>query len=102
MLACLNWIATPKFILFPQPPPDDPVALLDPLCPDSLTKFALDVFSSPETSGMFYTTDLMVLIDIVLRQISDLCPGDQVGRGTNKQHYYYIIMTSSWKIRQLS
>ena len=58
--------------------PEDPVILRKPLCPDSLTKFALDVFSSKETSGMFYTTDLMVLIDIVLRQISDLCPGDEV------------------------
>ena len=56
------------------------MALQQPLCPDALTKFALDVFSSKETSGMFYTTDLMVLIDIVLRQISDLCPGDEVSR----------------------
>ena len=55
------------------------MALQEPVCPDSLTKFALDVFSSKETSGMFYTTDFMVLIDIVLRQISDLCPGDKVG-----------------------
>ena len=32
---------------------------------------------------MFYTTDFMVLIDIVLRQISDLCPGDKVGGANN-------------------
>lgn len=59
------------------------MALQEPACPDSLTKFALDVFSSEETSGMFYTTDFMVLIDIVLRQISDLCPGDKVGGANN-------------------
>ena len=70
----------PPSLPLPPTPPDDPVALQKPLCPDSLTKFALDVFSSGETATMFYTTDLMVLIDIVLRQISDLCPGDEVGR----------------------
>jgi hypothetical protein len=75
---------------------DDPVALQEPLCPDSLTKFALDVFSSKETSGMFYTTDLMVLIDIVLRQISDLCPGDQI-----RTHYlellYRIVSSTDYR-----
>lgn len=77
--------------------PEDPVALGEPVCPDSLTKFALDVFASKETSGMFYTTDLMVLIDIVLRQISDLCPGDKVG-GAN---YIIVIMTSLTKLTKL-
>ena len=47
-------------------------------CPDSLTKILLDLFSDPLTSGVFYTTDLKVLIDIISRQLHDLAPGDKV------------------------
>ena len=57
---------------------EDPVAISEPCCPNSLTKFLLDVFSDRSTSGMFYTTDMMVLIDIVTRQLSDLGPGEEV------------------------
>ena len=57
---------------------EDPVAISEPCCPDSMTKFLLDVFCSKTTSGMFYTTDMMVLIDIVTRQIADLGQGEEV------------------------
>ena len=59
---------------------DDPVNIFGYLhrCPDSLLKFFEDIFSSETTSGLFFTNDLMVLIDIVLRQVSDLSPGDEV------------------------
>lgn len=57
---------------------EDPVAISEPCCPDSFTKFLLDVFSSSSTAGMFYTTDMRVLIDIVTRQLTDLCPGMEV------------------------
>ena len=61
-------------------PIDDPVNIFGYLdrCPDSLLKFFEDIFSSETTSGLFFTNDLMVLIDIVLRQVSDLSPGDEV------------------------
>jgi hypothetical protein len=75
---------------------DDPVALGEPQCPDSLTKFALDVFSSAQTAGMFYTTDLMVLIDIVLRQISDLCPGDE-NRSHNLELLHRIVGSTDYR-----
>ena len=54
---------------------EDPVAITKPCCPDSITKFLLDLFSEKSTAGMFYTTDMRVLIDIVVRQLTDLCPG---------------------------
>lgn len=57
---------------------EDPVAIAEPCCPDSMTKFLLDVFYDSSTSSMFYTTDLMVLIDIVTRQLTDLSQGDEV------------------------
>ena len=59
---------------------DDPVNIFGYLhrCPDSLLKFFEDIFSSETTSGLFFTNDLMVLIDIVLRQVSDLSPGEEV------------------------
>ena len=57
---------------------EDPVCLKEPLVPDSMTKFCLDLFSSEITAGMLYTSDLKVLIDIITRQLSDRAPGDQV------------------------
>jgi len=56
------------------------VAITEPCCPNSLTKFLLDVFADRSTSGLFYTTDMMVLIDIVTRQLSDLGPGEEVSK----------------------
>ena len=44
-------------------------------CPDSVLKFLTDIFSSQDTSGFFYTSDMMILIEIVLRQLVDLSPG---------------------------
>jgi hypothetical protein len=35
----------------------------------------LDLFNDRSTAGIFYTTDMRVLIDIVVRQLTDLCPG---------------------------
>jgi hypothetical protein len=46
-----------------------------------MTKFLLDVFHDTSTSSMFYTTDMMVLIDIVTRQLTDLSQGDEVREG---------------------
>lgn len=60
---------------------DDPVAISESCCPDSLLKMMLDLFSDKLTAGIFYTTDFMVLIDIITRQLSDLSPGDKVFRG---------------------
>ena len=65
---------------------EDPVAISEPCCPNSLTKFLLDVFSDRSTSGMFYTTDMMVLIDIVTRQLSDLGPGEET-----RTHYLELL-----------
>lgn len=56
------------------------MAITEPCCPNSLTKFLLDVFAGRSTSGLFYTTDMMVLIDIVTRQLSDLGPGEEVSK----------------------
>ena len=47
-------------------------------CPDSVMKFLIDLFASKNTSGIFFTNDLMVLIDIVLRQITDRPVKDKV------------------------
>lgn len=49
-----------------------------PPAPHAVLKFLQDVFASPETANIFYRTDMMVMIDIAVRQISDLSPGDKV------------------------
>ena len=69
-----------QYMLLLVSPTDDPVNIFGYLdrCPDSLLKFFEDIFSSETTSGLFFTNDLMVLIDIVFRQVSDLSPGDEV------------------------
>nr|XP_015203564.1 PREDICTED: NCK-interacting protein with SH3 domain [Lepisosteus oculatus] len=59
---------------------DDPVCVFrhDPPAPHSVLKFLQDVFASPDTAHIFYRTDMMVMIDIAVRQISDLSPGDKL------------------------
>ncbi|XP_074533534.1 NCK-interacting protein with SH3 domain [Halichoeres trimaculatus] len=59
---------------------DDPVCMFKhtPPAPHSVLKFLQDVFASTETADIFYSTDMMVMIDIAVRQISDLSPGDKL------------------------
>ena len=56
---------------------EDPTAMFQypRACPDSVLKFLTDIFSSQDTSEFFYTSDMMILIEIVLRQLTDLSPG---------------------------
>lgn len=58
----------------------DPVKVFDHCSDtqDSLLKFMADMFSSPVTSDLFYSNDMKVLIDIIVRLIKDSNPGDQV------------------------
>ncbi|KAM9408868.1 NCK-interacting protein with SH3 domain [Pholidichthys leucotaenia] len=59
---------------------DDPVCMFKhtPPAPHCVLKFLQDVFASRETAGIFYSTDMRVMIDITVRQISDLSPGDKL------------------------
>lgn len=59
---------------------DDPVCMFKhtPPAPHSVLKFLQDVFASRETADIFYSTDMRVMIDIAVRQISDLSPGDKL------------------------
>lgn len=50
----------------------------EPAPPYSVLKLFLDLFSRKTTADLFYTNDIKVLIDIVVRSISDLSPGDDV------------------------
>lgn len=45
---------------------------------NSVLKMLVDLFSIPETTQLFYTNDVKVLIDILVRQLSDLSAGDVV------------------------
>ncbi|XP_077983692.1 NCK-interacting protein with SH3 domain-like [Glandiceps talaboti] len=76
---------------------DDPVRMFDhkPKPPDSLLKFLGDIFSSSDTSDIFYSSDLLVLIDIVVRQLSDLSPGDEV-RTENLSLIHSIVTTTDY------
>lgn len=59
---------------------DDPVCIFkhQPQPPHSVLKVLQDVFASSETANIFYHTDMMVMIDIIVRQIADLSPGDKL------------------------
>ncbi|XP_049633306.1 NCK-interacting protein with SH3 domain [Suncus etruscus] len=59
---------------------DDPVRIFkhEPQPPHSVLKFLQDVFASPDTATIFYHTDMMALIDIIVRHISDLSPGEKL------------------------
>ncbi|XP_023699036.1 NCK-interacting protein with SH3 domain isoform X2 [Paramormyrops kingsleyae] len=59
---------------------DDPVCMFthEPPAPNAVLKFLQDVFASRDSGHIFYRTDMMVMIDIIVRQISDLSPGDKL------------------------
>ncbi|XP_051977793.1 NCK-interacting protein with SH3 domain-like [Xyrauchen texanus] len=61
---------------------EDPVCVFShaPAAPHAVLKFLQDVFVSRDTADIFYHSDLMVMIDIAVRQISDLSPGDRMRR----------------------
>ena len=50
----------------------------EPNVPSSLTKMLMDLFSHSTTASLFYTNDLLVVIDIITRQLTDLNPDDKV------------------------
>lgn len=54
---------------------------------NSVLKMFVDLFSTPETACLFYTNDNKVLIDILVRQLSDLSPGDTVSY--NRKHFSF-------------
>lgn len=47
---------------------------------NTVLRMFIDIFSHSDTAGMFYTNDIKVLIDIVVRQLSDLDAGNAVSR----------------------
>lgn len=59
---------------------EDPVRIFDhePEPPHSVLKLVTDVFSRKKTADHFYTNDVKVAIDIVVRQLADLSAGDEV------------------------
>lgn len=73
------------------------MVIKEPNVPNSLTKMLLDLFSDSTTASLFYTNDLLVVIDIITRQLTDLNPDDKVSQFiacvcsiatcVHKQHY---------------
>ncbi|KAJ8672586.1 hypothetical protein QAD02_003845 [Eretmocerus hayati] len=57
----------------------DPVRIFDhePAPPDSILKLFIDLFATDETASLFYTNDIKVLVDIILRQLFDIPPGEK-------------------------
>lgn len=49
---------------------------------NSVLKLVTDLFDNRDTASLFYTSDCKVLIDILVRQLSDLSPGD-----ANRRNY---------------
>ena len=62
-------------------------------CPNSVLKFVTDIFSSRDTSDFFYTADMKILIEIVLRQLADLSPGAGVRQQIIPLHVHIIVLT---------
>ncbi|ETN64761.1 SH3 adapter protein SPIN90 [Anopheles darlingi] len=59
---------------------EDPVHTLKhtPVSINPVLKMLVDLFSRPETASIFYTNDNKVLIDILVRQLSDLSAGEPI------------------------
>ena len=75
---------------------EDPAAIIGPRDDEvnSIHKLVLDVFSSEGCIGHFYTNDLMVLIDIIARQLADLGPGLQ--RYTYLEMAHLVLVRSGY------
>ncbi|XP_024939719.1 NCK-interacting protein with SH3 domain isoform X2 [Cephus cinctus] len=58
---------------------EDPVRIFDhqPAPPHSVLKLFIDLFSNEITASLFYTNDAKILIDIILRQLFDIAPGNK-------------------------
>lgn len=56
----------------------------------------IDLFGNDTTASLFYTNDVKVLIDIVLRQLMDIAPGDKVIDLTINDFPHAIIDTLMW------
>ena len=50
----------------------------EPAPSHSVLKLFIDLFGNDHTASLFYTNDIKVLIDIVLRALFDTAPGDKV------------------------
>jgi len=62
---------------------------------NSIQKLVLDVFSNDDCISHFYTNDLMVLIDIIARQLCDLGPG--VERYTYLEMAHLVLARSGYE-----
>ncbi|XP_075969713.1 NCK-interacting protein with SH3 domain [Anticarsia gemmatalis] len=67
---------------------EDPVHIFDhePVPAHSVLKLVIDLFSRKKTAEHFYTNDVKVAIDIIVRQLADLSPGD-----ARRQQYLRIL-----------
>lgn len=67
---------------------EDPVHIFDhePAPPHSVLKLVMDLFSRKKTAEHFYTNDVKVAIDIIVRQLTDLSPGE-----TRREQYLLIL-----------
>lgn len=59
---------------------EDPLRGYSPLASagKSIFKMFYDLFSSDKTAALVYTNDIKVLIDMIVRQLTDLSPGEAV------------------------
>ncbi|KAG8193672.1 hypothetical protein JTE90_024035 [Oedothorax gibbosus] len=66
---------------------EDPCRILidNESTPNSVMKFMVDLFSSPQLIDLFYLNDIKVLLDIIVRQLTDLLPGE-------KKRLYYLCL----------
>lgn len=49
---------------------------------NSVIRLLTDLFCEPSTARLFYTNDVHVLVDILLHNLCDLSPDDQVSELT--------------------
>ncbi|XP_038215929.1 NCK-interacting protein with SH3 domain [Zerene cesonia] len=67
---------------------EDPVRIFDhePAPTHAVLKLVIDLFSRKKTADHFYTNDVKVAIDIIVRQLADLSPGD-----ARRQQYLKVL-----------
>ncbi|EFX75255.1 hypothetical protein DAPPUDRAFT_306850 [Daphnia pulex] len=82
---------------------DDPIKQYvgdDDNATDAVSNLMFGLFSGAETAKLFYTADLDVLLDVILRRLADYGPGDK-RRSDALQLYYAIQRVKSPEYKKL-
>lgn len=92
-------VFTEKILLLLNREEDPLKSFRHALATNSVLKMITDIFTIPETAMLVYTNDRIVVFDIVVRQLSDLCAGNPM-RGKYLNLCRCMVRSTSYEKNQ--